>query len=227
MASTPQESPLVDELAALGIAFVTDENTLALEPDPEKTFLKSISEWNDQRKTLKLLLAWMEEYGDLFHVERMRYFAGSLSAIEIAWLGGFASHQVSRKDLRWQAIEKFCHSKLGTPMPQFTTSTFDLLQAERNGKDPHFEKYGLILQRLEPSDPKKIYLREGTLKRNGWLRLRLLFGSNFRADMAYLFLRQKVSNAFQAEKFLGCSRETAYRLWKAFKEVECGQILKV
>ena len=227
MTDTPQEDLLRDELAALGIAFVTDDQALELEPDPERTFLKSISEWNTQRKTLKLLLAWMDSYGDLFHVERLRSLADSLSAVEIAWLGGFASYRVSKKDLRWQAIERYCFSKLGKPMPRFATSNLDILQAERKGKDPHFEKFGLILQILEPSDSKKIYLREATLKRNGWLRFRLLFGSNFRADMAYLFLREKASNAFQAEKFLGCSRETAYRLWKAFQEVDCSKILKV
>jgi hypothetical protein len=218
---------LRDELAALGIAFVTGNQALSLEPDPERTFLKSISEWNTDRKILKLFLAWMESYGDLFHVERLRSLAEPLSAVELAWLGGFASFQVSKKDLRWQAIEKYCTSRLGNPMPRFVTSNLDVLQAERKGKDPHFEKFGLIFPLLESSDQKKIYLRETTIKRNAWLRLRLLFGSNFRADMAYLFLRQKVTNAFQAEKFLGCSRETAYRLWKAFQEVECGKILRV
>lgn len=218
---------LQDELAALGIAFVTEDKALSLEPDPERTFLKSISEWNTERKTLKLLLAWMDSYGDLFHVERLRSLAESLSAVELAWLGGFASYQVSQKDLRWQAIEKYCVSRLGKPMPQFATSNLDVLQSERKGRDPHFEKFGLILPLIEPSDPKKIYVREATIKRNAWLRLRLLFGSNFRADMAYLFLRQKVANAFQAEKLLGCSRETAYRLWKVFQEVECGKILRV
>ncbi len=227
MSSNFQVDILCNELAALGIAFITEAQALELEPDPEKTFLKSISEWNEERKTLKLLLAWMESYGDLFHIERLRSLAHSLSAVELAWLGGFASYRVFKKDLRWQVIETYCRTRLGKPMPQFTTSTLDLLQAQRKGNDPHFSKFGLTLQPLEPSDSKKLYQRESTLQRNVWLRLRLLFGANFRADMAYIFLRSKAKNAFQAEKILGCSRETAYRLWKIFLEVELNQILKM
>jgi hypothetical protein len=214
-----------NELSSIGIAFYEPETPI-VDADPEKAFLNSISEWQSDRKILKLLISWMDEFGDLFHIERLKALAKSLPANEIAWLGGFAKHRLSAKDYRWVCIEKFCTSKLGAQSLTFSTTKLDLLQAKRNGKDENFSQFGILIPKVEPADKKKLLPRSEVLRRHQWLRLRLVFGANFRADMAHLILKDIVPNAFQAERLLGCNRQTAYKLWGTFHEVRISEVIK-
>jgi hypothetical protein len=216
---------LSSELASLGIAFAQERHEL--EADPERTFVRSISEWKSERKTLKLLLAWTDRMGDLLHIERLKSLADDCNAEELAWLGGFASFQVSKKDLRWSAIEKFCLRKLGSKMPLFVVSKLDSLQALKQGSDEHFSKFGINIARVIPSEEKKLLPRDAVLHTHRWLRMRQIFGTNYRADMVYVLMTNQVANAHQAEKMLGCTSETAYRLWKSLEILKGQDVIRL
>ena len=82
------------------------------------------------------------------------------------------------------------------------------------GEDEEFKEFGLKLAKIDPEDEKKILDLPSILKSHPWLKIRALVGANFRADLVYWMSLKILKNPNQAAKLLGCSRETAYRLWK-------------
>ena len=223
--SNADSDPIRDAWESLGIAFAANQTGMK-HADPERTLLLTLHEFQDQRKMLKLLLAWLKEYGDLVHVERLKSLAVDITAHELAWLGGLSSHRVEDGDLRWKSIIQMIKERLGSPSPHFTTSKLDELQAKRVGIDKHFQQFGLILPLVEPTDAKKLTPFSITVQNNLWLRLRALFGTNWRADTATILVLGKAKNPYQAERILGCAKETAYRNWKALKEAGAETLLK-
>ena len=53
---------------------------------------------------------------------------------------------------------------------------------------------------------------------NLWLRLRLLFGANLRADVATVLALDLAPTAYAAAKYLQCSQNAVYRNWQNLKE---------
>jgi hypothetical protein len=205
-----------DKWENLGLAFAIKQSGLT-DADPERTFIGSLKEFQDDRKLLGLILSWLREFGSLLHTERIKALAADLSAAELAWLGGIA-HWQSQEDRRWRVICSLIEKKLGKPAPRFQTSKLDELQAEKSGVDQGFFRYGITIPTITPADPKKLRPRQDVIKNNLWFRMRLLFGTNWRADIASVILLRLVKTSYQAEKVLACSRETAYRNWQALKE---------
>lgn len=208
--------------AGLGIAFATA--TPVKNADPEKTLIESLPELEKDRKLLALILSWFAEYGFVFHVERIKSLASDLSARELAWLGGIADYQVyGFHDQRWNTVKTFVEKKISGA--KFSTSKLDELQAKKNGKELAFFNFGLLIPKIDHALTKKIAPRANVIKKNIWLRYRLLFGTNWRADMAAVMIQKLAKNSYQAEKILGCSRETAYRNWNALKAANAEEIL--
>ncbi|MBI3534355.1 MAG: hypothetical protein HY072_02555, partial [Deltaproteobacteria bacterium] len=171
-------------------------------------------------KMLKLILAWLREYRELIHVERVKALSVNLSPINLAWLGGIALHQANEGDLRWRVIIRLVEKKLGKYAPYFKTTRFDALQGKRLGVDPFFARFGLPIPCLQAADERKIRPRKHVIASHLWLRMRLLFGTNWRADIAVVMIRGLAQTPYQTAKILGCNYETAYRNWKSLKETE-------
>ena len=101
------------------------------------------------------------------------------------------------------------------------------LVAERKGRDEHFESFGLLIPRVLPAKPAKLLKRETTLRQHPWLRLRALFGANWRADIVWLMIQQPEMTPYQVSRRLGCNTETAYRNHRLLKEVDAPALLKL
>jgi len=217
-----------DRWENLGIAFAHSHSKVQ-HADPEVTIIDSLKEFQNDRKILALILAWLDEFGDLVHVERIKALTHNLPANELAWLGGIAHRQTinrtASKNLRWQTIVDTIQKRLGKQKPHFETSRLDELQSKRSGADESFARFGIKIPKLSMSDPKKIKSRE-VVKKNLWLQMRLLFGTNWRADVATSILLGLAQTSYQARKVLGCSPEAAHRNWNALKEVEVERVLK-
>lgn len=213
----------------LGIAFADEP---ALGPvDPEMTILLSLGHAYEHRKTLRLIADWLSEYADLVHVERLLSLVRrdqwhdheeDLGAVRI--LGGLADRMVARGDRRWQVIVRECHSRLEGAAKALAVSEADRFLASRDGADPYFEKFGTTMPSLEDtkgafqrSPAKKLRTREHILATNPWLRLRALLGANWRADVLFVILAALAGNAHQTSQLLGCSYETAHRIWAGAK----------
>lgn len=209
------------KLASLGIAILSEAGDPA---DPERTLLECLSLFQDDRKLLALILIWLKEYGDLLHLNRICALAKKLTPLELVWLGGLAAHATAESN-RWKTVERFVEKRLATQRRRFTSSKLDTLSAQRKGADPYFLKFGLIIPTVEPSAEKKLRSRAHTLANHPWLRLRSLFGANWRADIAMEMLRAKDQTPYRVAKTLGCNTETVYRNWNSLQEANALEIL--
>ena len=221
---------LRDKWANLGIAFVAQSKIK--NADPELTLLESLKYLHEDRKLLKLIITWLNEFGDLLHTERVKSLGKNLTALEHAWLGVLADYMVqSRGDIRFKSLRDLMQKHLGQTPPWFEQTKLQELQYEKElskGSHPAGANFGLrITQSDLIGDSKKLLDKNITLKGNLWLRMRLLFGCTWRADMCTVILLELACNYYQARKVLGCSIETAHRNWNALKEVNVREILKI
>jgi hypothetical protein len=214
---------LGDAWENMGIAFAVNKSKTR-NADPERTLLASLGEFGEDRKLLKLVLVWLAEYGDLIHVERVKALAADLSTKELAWLGSVAA--IQKGDRRWSSVVESVKKRLGRFPPKHQMSQLDLLQAERSGADQNFLEFGLTIPVFEAAEPKKVRARAKTLEDNLWLRMRVLFGSNWRADVATLMLLEQAQTSYQVAQLLGCSGETAYRNLNSLREAGLVRLLK-
>lgn len=219
------EDQLRDDWESLGIAFALNQSEVK-HADPERTLLRTVQEFKDHRKMLKLTLAWLKEFGELLHVERLKALSEELTLVELAWLGGLSSHRIADGDSRWKSLLHWIESRIGNPKAVFPTSRLDELQTQRMGEDPHFKKFGLLIPRADAADSKKLRPFADAVSGNLWLRMRALFGTNWRADMATVLVLGLAQNPYRAECILGCAKETAYRNWKSLKDAGVEGLLK-
>lgn len=209
----------------LGIAFADEP---ALGPvDPEMTILLSLRHAYEHRKTLRLIADWLSEYADLVHVERLlsivrrdRWHDHEEDLGAVRTLGGLAGRMIVHGDRRWQVIVRECQARLKGAAKVRPLSEADQFLVTRDGTDPCFEKFGINMPSLERikgefqrSPAKKLRTREHILATNPWLRLRALLGANWRADVLFVILAALAGNAHQTSQLLGCSYETAHRIW--------------
>jgi hypothetical protein len=205
---------LKPRLLSLGFGFYGDAPDEAA--DPEQTILDVISIFQNEPKAFKMLLAWLEKHSDLVHVERIRALAFDLHDFELRLLGAVALKQVKTGDRRFMMIVEWAKKRLGTKKPARAISleSNDPYLISKSGLDEELREFGLKSVKIEAADPKKLLATDEILRRNAWLRFRALIGTNFRADLAFIMAHKRASTAYQAAKILGCSHETAYRLWK-------------
>ncbi len=222
---------LRDQWANLGIAFAADSR--AKHADPEATLVRSLSQFHEDRKLLRLVVTWLNEFGHLVHVERLKSLAKNLDKIEYAWLGVLADHMSEDQgDTRFRTIRDLARKQMGEAPAFFEDASLHKLHYEKEitkpGNKPAGIAYGLRVSKSDLlGDSKKLSDLKGTTKGNLWLRMRLLFGSNWRADMATVMLLDMAANYYQARKILGCSIETAHRNWNSLKEANVTELLRV
>ncbi len=204
-----------EQLVSLGFAF--HGRPSAQPADPEKIILELLSAFYEDRKTFRIMLRWLLTTSELIHVERLAALAKYIASEDKAVLGALALKLVRAGDRRWAMIVERAKVDLEKhPSSSSAPEEYaDPYLVEKYGTDAEFLAFGLKTATVSPEDEKKVLTLAGILKGHGWLRLRALMGPCFRADLAYLRITAEVSNPNQAIKILGCSRETAYRLWRA------------
>jgi hypothetical protein len=155
---------------------------------------------------------------DLIHIERLRLLAGKLTDRDaLISLGVLALKQVKCGDRRFSLLVDFVRTRLPNSAENFLQKEADPYLMEKYGVDLELLEFGIKSERIVPADSKKILTLEAILSQNLWLRFRTLIGANFRADIAYIMARKLAENPYQAAKLVGCSQETAYRLWKGLR----------
>jgi len=211
--STVAFASLRPSLIGLGFAFYGDGE----QSDPEATILDILRLSENDPKVFRMLLSWLDKTRDLIHVERLRVLAGDLTdKSALIFLGVLALKQVKCGDRRFSILVDFVKSKSGKGVsvrPSLQRDADPFLM-EKYGVDLEFQEFGIESEKTAPADPKKILTLEAIMAQNPWLRFRALIGANFRADMAYVMAHKLAQNPYQAAKLVGCSQETAYRLWK-------------
>ncbi len=214
---------LKPSLISLGFSYSGEPSSQS--PDPEKTLMGALKLFHDDQKLYRMLLAWMERFGDLVHVERFAGYLKNLSPNEKLILGVTALKLVNAGDARFRSIVE----KIRKEKPKYTgalTGQDDYL-IEKYGVDPEFNSFGVRTATVLPADSKKLLSRKFILQNNLWLRFRALLGTNYRADIAYVRVTRLVDTAYGAMKLLGCSKETGYRLWGSLEEARIEDFMRV
>lgn len=208
---------LRDSWASLGIAFNSKSEECV---DPETAIIELVSsgEFPEDKKMMGLALLWLKHFSKLVHVERLKTMAKDLGALELALLGAIARKCVADGDFRFRVIEKLAKKK-NSGSPKFDIGDSETF-IKMKGLDPDFASFGIRVATINPDDDKKLLQRGAILKKNLWLKNRVLFGSNLRADVATVISLKRADSAYAAAKILKCSPNAAYRNWKDLEEVE-------
>jgi len=203
-----------DQWASLGVAFAFGSRTQC---DPETALINFVnsSEFPEDKKMMSIVLLWLKKYSSFVHIEKLKTPAKNLSGDALLLLGAIAVKCINFGDHRWKSIEKLARTKSKSYTSILRDS--DAL-INRNGLDADFLKFGIRVIPITPEDKKKLIKREQIFKMNSWLRQRLLFGTNLRADIATAIQLKLSDTAYGAAKLLGCSMNAAYRNWKDLTE---------
>ncbi len=205
---------LRDQWGSLGVAFTFSEKN---ECDPETALVGFVtsSEFPEDKKMVSIVLVWLKEYSTFVHIEKLKSSLQNLGKDELLILGALASKCIRFGDYRWRTIEKLVLQK--TKGYKSTLSDSEVL-LKRQGCDEDFLRFGIRVVPVFPEDPKKLLVRSRIFKMNSWLRHRLLFGTNLRADIATTKFLKLTDTAYGAAKLLGCSINAAYRNWNDLTE---------
>ncbi len=209
-----RKDDLRDAWSSLGIAFNV-ETKKQIDPESAIIYLVQSDEFPDDKKMLSLALLWLRHYAKLVHVERLKTLAKKLQPHHLAILGGLASKCVAGGDHRWKTITRF--AKKNTSGQKFKIGDSQSYIKMR-GLDLDFADFGIRIAPILAEDEKKLLSRREILKRNHWLKYRILFGTNMRADIAAVISLKLASTGYRAAKLLGCSFNTAYRNWNDLEE---------
>lgn len=196
--------------ASLGIEFYVQ----AVESEsPEAALISFIQsqEFPEDKKMMGLVLLWLKHFSDIVHIERLKILSQSLEGFELAVLGGLSEKCIAQGDIRWKAIITDVIKRLGKA-PTFKERDSKNFIAVK-GIDEEFQKFGLSFAKLHPDDDKKITTREKLVKKNAWVKNRLLFGANVRSDIATIKELGLAETAYGAAKIANCSNNAAYRNW--------------
>lgn len=213
-----------DKLLSLGFAFhgkIPKESA-----DPEKTIIALTPSFFVDRKLFRMLLTWLKTTSELIHIERLKQLSKDM-APNLKVILAVIAKKLLKQDRRWKLIEEHVKKKLhGKTLTFQPPSEFnDPYLVSKHGHDAEFAQFGIQTARIIPEDPKKIFSIRGILNANAWLRLRAVIGPNFRADTAYLYLSGAAQGPAEAARILGCSRDTAYRNWRALENADVKNVL--
>ena len=215
-----------EKLLSLGFAFQGKVPSRAA--DPEKTIVDLLPSFYVDRKLFRLLLTWLHKTSDVIHVERLKALSKDLAPGHKVVLGILA-RKLSQKDRRWNLLCTALKASLKQTPPslQLPRELSDPYLVAKNGRDKEMAEFGIEAAQINPEDGKKVLSWRGILRTNGWLHLRALMGPNFRADVAYLYLSGAAVGPAGAARLLACSRETAYRNWRALDDADARRVLKL
>jgi hypothetical protein len=214
--------------ALLSLGFAFHGNTPAKSADPEKSIIDILPSFFEDRKLFRMLLTWLVVVSDLIHIERLNVLGEELPPNLKIVLGAIAL-KLKKTDRRWKLVhERLKSSLLDKGRDLHLPGEFnDPYLISKYGADEEFAELGVKISKILPENEKKILSLNGILKSNRWLRLRAVIGPNFRADVVYLYVADIASGPAEAARILLCSRDTAYRNWRALEEADVRKLIRL
>lgn len=203
--------------ASLGVTFFAESTEIPTSPEEGIIAFVRSGEFPKDKTMMPLVLGWLKEYSRLVHVERLRNLSDDLSDFEMAVLGVLAKKCVGQKDLRWGTIVKKAKEKIDGK--KFVDGDSDTFLAVK-GSDPDFAEFGLKMAPMNIENvEKKLRPRNFLVKNNVWIKNRILFGANVRADIATIRELRLAETAYRASQIAACSTKAAYNSWADLEEV--------
>ncbi len=211
---------LLPRWRSLGIMFSGDYDKYA---DPEKTLLDSLPVILSDAKMLYLITNWINQHADVIHCERL------LSLLKVRKLPydelmvvGALTESAREAGHKLDSVSRYIKPKIEKERKVQTSEHIELpVQLGQCPPEPTFKKFGIIVPTIVDLSVK-ILDTKTIIKTNHWIRNRIFFGCNWRADI-YTTLnhkKNKIISTYWIAKNLGCSNETALRIRKNFELVE-------
>lgn len=214
--------------ALLSLGFAFHGTAPSSSADPEKTIIDILPAFFEDRKLFRMLLTWLHVVTDLIHMERLTVLSEELPH-NLKIILDATALKLKKTDRRWKILHDRLKSGLEGKETSFhTPAEFnDPFLMEKHGPDKEFAELGIKIPNILPENEKKILSLHGILKTNSWLRLRAVIGANFRADITYLYISHAASGPAEAARILKCSRDTAYRNWRALEDADVRQVIRL
>jgi hypothetical protein len=208
---------LLPRWRSLGIFFATDYDRYA---DPERTILDSLGVILHDAKMLYLISNWIREHGDLIHAERLLSLAKAkeLSYEDRMTLGALANFAVTA-GYKLDLIYRYAKTQIKKGRKIETSEHVALpVVLGQSQPEPSFSKFGILVPEIIDLS-SKITDTKLITETNVWIRNRIFFGCNWRADIYTALGRVKKNkpSTYRLAKDLGCSNETALRIRKSFE----------
>ena len=209
---------IAKDLSSIGIAY-TDSRKYSV--NPEKVFIEVIksNDLFENKKYVGLMLLWLFEYGSLIRVSYIKSLIDDLDIFHQAVVAGFALKMMKNGDNRWKKLIEKVQKNFGDKKLKFHIQD-DPMYVRIKGQDKEFKEFGLSVAILLPENSKKLMKKEWIVKNNIWLKNRVIYGVNLKADIISLMSLKLSHNAYQAAKYLGCSFNSSYKIWNEIELVK-------
>lgn len=208
---------IIRQLVSLGCAFNVKQ--LEKPADPERCIINSLKfywEYNDIFFMVYSLLK--NRIAPLIHIERLVNLTmnASITSDERALLIALCNKLATYGDHRFTLVSKKLHSKnLKMRYPPINECSIHLIKIW--GQESHLVPFGIKVRSFYEIDERKFLTLQEICKRNVWMKLRAIVGSNYRADIIYFKSMGIAKSAYQAAKMVGCNTSTATRIWKTLE----------
>ncbi len=202
------QQELYANLGSIGIS-VSSTSIRNIYADIERTLIAAACAVPNDPRLLSLCLSWISVYGEKVNLDRVKKLAQETPA---PWLILFAKFGLFCRQSRWKVL-------LGDPGGVFANGDIETakLRISLRGEEAWAKDSGFLIPvGSEPIDKKWILAPERLAKVNRHFRNKLIYGANWRADIATA-LEQGAKNAFQAAKMSQSSYEPAHRVCADFK----------
>jgi hypothetical protein len=222
------ERSLEKKWRTLGISYRFRDESSDIFYLPEDILIASCNydSIKENKTFISHLLMWVADYNKLIHVDLIKKKFQNLTPLGVVILWRVIKEiQDHEFDSRWNVILKMCEQS----MNDNDLSNLSLSRDSKRGfkgEDSHLSTLGVYSIPLTPTHKKKIYKRERVLGSNIWLRNRVLFGTNLRADIFTIIENEICSSPYQCSKYLDISLKTAYQHWNSIKEFQSLEINK-
>lgn len=224
MISKSAKEEILSNMIGLGIMFVGKRPDFRKSPvTPEQAIVAALPYAKEDFLVLQLLHTWIKKNHNLIHAELLNKQVQTIdNKVDIAILGGLLAYT---EDKRFNSII----SKINRIKPEQNSEIEKSISfAAKIGQFPYdkvMSRFGVMITELvtEQND-KKFLNREKMAAFNPFIKCRLLFGSNARADVAAL-MSLGINNPTEIKNILNCSYETAHRNFGALKDANWPSIV--
>jgi len=212
---------LLPDLIKLGFAFYGTATKTC--PDLERTIISTLRYLETDKKVFRMLLRFGIVISRLINFERLKYLLEhekSLTLVEKVAAFIFLSRLAESGQKKAEPILKRFEKSLRNEKLEIAVKLegiSDPYLISKEGTDPALLKLGIEGYKLNPVDEKKVLKIESIIEKNRWLKLRVLIGPNYRADVFYLKSLNHFKTRYELWRCLGSSQYTAYRI---FSELE-------
>lgn len=196
---------VLDSFESIGIS-ISGESPIQYAP--EDAVMLFLNDFRPERglKKLSLIVLWLRHHRNLLRVERLKSLAKKLNDEQTIILKAIANKMINLGDQRWKSI-----LALKSELVNYVISPSQFIDLK--GYDEDFKQVGVSVIPFEERTTKKLRKSIYAIKNNTWIRNRMKYGSNLRADIITILELGLAKTAYEASKILGCSLNASYKNW--------------